>query len=170
MSHIPEDRDGVGLALDANLSDNLLMGYEADPAFSGRALLSTSVIENHSQRLLEAYSVKARAGSDAAGSLSGGNRQKLVLGREIGHEAPLLIANQPTRGVDIGATEQIYQQLLAYRDRGNGVLLVSTDLTEIMALSDRIVVLFEGRIAGEVTGAAATEESLGLLMTGGGPN
>ena len=169
MSHVPEDRDGVGLALEANLSDNLLMGFEAQSTFSNRGILSSAAVSDHATDLLHHHSVKATSIAESAGTLSGGNRQKLVVGRELAHEARLLIADQPTRGVDIGSTEHIYRLLVEYRDRGNAVLLVSTDLTEVLALADRIVVMFEGRIAGELGGETATEESLGMLMTGGGP-
>lgn len=169
MSHVPEDRDGVGLALEASLSDNLLMGFEARSHYSNRGVLSPSAVSDHATELLDRHSVKATSMSEPAAALSGGNRQKLVVGREMAHDARLLIADQPTRGVDIASTEHIYQFLIEYRDRGNAVLLVSTDLTEILALSDRIVVMFEGKVAGEVPGETATEESLGMLMTGGGP-
>ena len=169
QSHIPEDRDGVGLAMDASLSDNLLMGFENQTHFvARRGVLAKDAVSRHASSLLDEFSVKATSSTDAANQLSGGNRQKLVLAREMAHEARLLIAEQPTRGVDIGATEQIYEILVDYRDGGNAILLVSTDLTEILALSDRIVVMFEGAIVGEVSGDAATEESLGLLMAGGG--
>lgn len=167
MSHVPEDRDGAGLALEASLGDNLLMGFEASKPFSDRGILSSARVSRWSEGLLEDHSIKATSVSESARTLSGGNRQKLVLARELAHQAQLLIVNQPTRGVDIGATEQIYELLVEYRDRGNAVLLVSTDLTEILALADRIVVLFEGKVAGEVPGTAATEEALGMLMTGG---
>ncbi len=167
VSHVPEDRDGVGLALEASLGDNLLMGFEASEPFSNGGILSSTSVSKWSEALLEDYSIKATSVSESTDALSGGNRQKLVLARELAHQAPLLIVNQPTRGVDIGATEKIYELLVEYRDRGNAVLLVSTDLTEILTLADRIVVLFEGRVAGELSGAAATEEALGMLMTGG---
>ena len=116
---------------------------------------------------MELFAIKAGTVQSPASSLSGGNRQKLVLAREMAHRARLLIAEQPTRGVDIGATQQIYEWLIEYRDRGHGVLLVSSDLTEILELSDRIVVMFEGEIVGELSGAQATEESVGWLMGGG---
>ncbi len=169
MSHIPEDRDGDGLALEASVADNLLMGYENRPPFARRGILSKTACRDHTERLLRGFAVKVPASEATAAQLSGGNRQKLVVGRELTHRAKVLIAEQPTRGVDIGATEQIYQLLIEYRDAGNAILLVSTDLTEILALADRIVVMFEGRIVGEVPAPEATEEGLGLLMAGGGP-
>jgi simple sugar transport system ATP-binding protein len=167
QSHIPEERDEIGLALDASLTDNLLMGFENQSSYVRRGVLDTTTVRRHAESLLDEFSVKARSAVETAGTLSGGNRQKLVLAREMAHQARLLIAEQPTRGVDIGATEQIYELLVEYRDRGNAILLVSTDLTEILSLSDRIVVMFEGEIAGELSGVAATEEAVGILMGGG---
>ena len=167
QSHVPEDRDGVGLALDATLTDNLLMGFENQRPLTRRGILDSAAIARRADSLLDLLAVKYSSTKESAGTLSGGNRQKLVLAREMDHRARLLIAEQPTRGVDIGATEQIYELLVQYRDRGNAILLVSTDLTEILALSDRIVVMFEGEVAGELPGAAATEEAVGMLMGGG---
>ena len=167
QSHVPDDRDGVGLALDAALTDNLLMGFENQASYVHRGILNKQAVRQHAAFLLDQFSVKAGSAAESAGTLSGGNRQKLVLAREMAHQARLLIAEQPTRGVDIGATEQIYELLVEYRDQGNAILLVSTDLTEILALSDRIVVMFEGEIVGELPGSSATEEAVGMLMGGG---
>ena len=155
--------------MDATVTENLLMGYEDDPEICRAGVLNRTAVRDHAARLLGSHGVKTSTPLEPARSLSGGNRQKLVIGREMTHAGDLLIAEQPTRGVDIGATEQIYQLLIEYRDRGRGVLLVSTDLTEILALADRILVLYEGRIVGEMPGPEATEEAIGLLMGGGGP-
>lgn len=167
QSHVPEDRDGVGLALEASLTENLLMGFENRPSLTRHGILDSQAIGRRADTLLQQLAVKFSSLEESAGTLSGGNRQKLVLAREMDHRACLLIAEQPTRGVDIGATEQIYELLIEYRDQGNAILLISTDLTEILALSDRIVVMFEGKIAGELVGTAATEEAVGMLMGGG---
>ena len=167
QSHVPEDRDGIGLALEASLTDNLLMGYEDQLSSARLGILDRQGTREHAESLLARNSVKASSAEVAAGTLSGGNRQKLVLSREMLHSSRLLIAEQPTRGVDIGASERVYNLLIEYRDRGNAVLLLSTDLTEILALSDRILVMFEGQIAGELAGDTATEESVGMLMGGG---
>ena len=168
QSHIPQNRDEDGLALEADLVDNLLMGFENQPPFVRRGILSTAEVEHHACSLLEKLSVKASSLDARAAQLSGGNRQKMVLARELGHQAHLLIAEQPTRGVDINSTEEIYELLVRYRDEGNAILLVSTDLTEILTLADRILVMFEGEIIGEVDGASAAEENLGMLMAGEG--
>jgi len=168
QSHVPEDRDGVGLALEAPLTDNLLMGFDNHPSLAHLGILNLGAVRQHAEDLLGQFAVKTHSALESAGTLSGGNRQKLVLARELAHQASLLIAEQPTRGVDIGATEQIYELLVEYRDRGNAILLVSTDLTEILALSDRIVVMFEGELVGELPGPSATEEAVGMLMGGGG--
>ncbi|MEE9473103.1 MAG: ABC transporter ATP-binding protein [Acidimicrobiia bacterium] len=166
QSHVPEDRDGVGLAMAATVADNLLLGFESKPGFSPHGILSTSTVKDHTSELIRDSDIKTDSAQRPVSSLSGGNRQKLVMGRELAHGSSLLIAEQPTRGVDIGATEEIYNRLIGYRDRGKAILLVSTDLTEILALSDRIMVMFEGKIVGEIEGSQATEEQLGLWMAG----
>lgn len=167
LAYIPEDRGRVGLALDAKLDENLLMGYETSSAYNHRGLLNFDAIREFADRLIKQYSIKAANVRDPASNLSGGNLQKTVVARELTHDAPILIAEQPTRGVDIGSIEFIHQQLVEYQQRGHAILLVSAELSEIMALADRILVMYEGRIVGEVSGAEATEHELGLLMTGG---
>jgi len=166
MAYVPEDRSAVGLALDAQVDENLLMGYEEQPELSQRGWLNFGSIERHARCLVERFAIKAPSPREAVANLSGGNRQKTVLARELSHQAALLIAEQPTWGVDVGSIEFIHQRLLDYCQNGHAILLVSADLGEVMALSDRILVMFEGRIAGEVQGADATEHGLGLLMTG----
>lgn len=169
MAYVPEDRSAVGLALGAPVDENLLMGYERQTNMSHRGWLNFDAVRRHAGRLIEQFSIKASSPRAAMGNLSGGNRQKGVLARELSHEAPLLIAEQPTWGVDVGSIEFIHQQLLDYRANGHAILLISADLSEVMALADRILVMFEGRIAGEVRSADATEHGLGLLMTGAYP-
>jgi ABC-type uncharacterized transport system ATPase subunit len=120
----------------------------------------------HAKKLIERFGVKIGSEQLAVGTLSGGNLQKVVVARELSHAAPLLIAEQPTRGVDVGAIEFIHGQLVAERDRGGAVLLVSAELTEILALADRVLVMFDGRILAELPAAEADEETLGLLMAG----
>ena len=119
------------------------------------------------QSLIAKLGIKVASAGDRADSLSGGNRQKLVMGRELSQPSRLLIVEQPTRGVDIAATELIHRELLAYRDSDNAILLVSAELSEILRLSDRILVLFEGRVAGELAAEQASENEVGLLMAGG---
>jgi simple sugar transport system ATP-binding protein len=168
QAYIPEDRHHVGLALGASVADNLLMGLQTRPGLSQRGLLSLSGIQAHAGRLIQQYAVKVTAPGEATANLSGGNLQKVVVAREFSQHGRLLIAEQPTRGVDVGSIEFIHQQLVNYRGEGNAILLVSAELSEIMSLSDRILVMFEGRIVGELAAAAATEAQLGLLMAGGG--
>ncbi len=167
VAYVPEDRAHVGLALDARLSENLLMGYERQPEFSRRGLLDFNAVREHAQQLIAQYGIKTANYLEAAAHLSGGNLQKGVVARELDHRAPLLIAEQPTRGVDVASIEFIHQQLIDYRMRGHAILLVSAELSEILSLSDRILVMYEGRVVGEVASAQATEQGLGLLMTGG---
>jgi simple sugar transport system ATP-binding protein len=166
IAYIPEDRGHVGLALEAPLNENLLMGYQRQPRYSRRGLLNFAAIRQHAQQLIGEYGIKTASFRETTDNLSGGNRQKGVVARELSHRAPLLIAEQPTWGVDVGSIEFIHQQLLAYRQDGHAILLISADLNEVMSLGDRILVMYEGRIVGEVPGATATEHELGLLMTG----
>lgn len=167
LAYVPEDRGRMGLALNAKLDENLLMGYETQPAYNQRGVLKFDAIREFAQGLVKQYSIKAANVREPASNLSGGNLQKTVVARELTHDAPVLIAEQPTRGVDIGSIEFIHQQLVEYQQRGHAILLVSAELSEVMALADRILVMYEGRIVGEVPGSTATEHGLGLLMTGG---
>ncbi|MGW6455203.1 ABC transporter ATP-binding protein [Streptomyces sp. NPDC055078] len=167
MSYVPEDRDAVGSARQASITDNLVMGSQRAPEFATRGWLRRGRIHEHAVRLCGEFRIKTLGPSARAGGLSGGNLQKVILAREISRSNPLLIVEQPTRGVDIGAIEAIHRQLLDYRDQGHGVLLVSAELSEILALSDRVLVMFEGGIAGEVDGGA-DERRIGELMGGYG--
>ena len=159
LAHIPEDRYARGLAREASISDNLLMGRHAE-----HFLLDRPGNAARARELVAEYDVRAGEVAEPAASLSGGNAQKLVIARELAGEPRVVLASQPTRGVDIGASEFVRAQLRAARDRGAAVLLVSADLDELLTLADRIVVLYEGAIAGEGT----NEEELGLLMAGAG--
>jgi ABC-type uncharacterized transport system ATPase subunit len=124
-------------------------------------------VREHARRLINDYDVRVADDDSSVATLSGGNLQKVVVAREMSHEAPLLIAEQPTRGVDVGAIEFIHSRLLAARDHGAGVLLVSAELWELLALADRIVVMFEGLIVAELDATSTDEEELGVYMTGG---
>ncbi len=159
LAHIPEDRYARGLAREASISDNLLMGRHAE-----HFLLDRPGNAARARELVAEYDVRAGEVAEPAASLSGGNAQKLVIARELAGEPRVVLASQPTRGVDIGASEFVREQLRAARDRGAAVLLVSADLDDLLTLADRIVVLYEGAIAGEGT----NEEELGLLMAGAG--
>jgi simple sugar transport system ATP-binding protein len=166
LAYIPEDRALVGSALAGDAVDNLTMGFHRAPPLSRRGLLNLAAMAARARELIARFGVRIASERARASSLSGGNLQKMVVARELAHEAPVLIAEQPTRGVDIGATEFIHRQLVGERDRGRAVLLVSAELSEILALSDRILVMYEGRVLADVPRAEANEERIGLLMAG----
>lgn len=168
LTYIPEDRHEVGTATGGTTAENLLMGYHRQPQF-GRRLLNRTAIAAHARSLVANYRVKVPNIATEVGMLSGGNLQKVILAREIAHDAPLLIAEQPTRGLDIGAIEFIHEQLVAVRDRGGAVLLISAELSEILALAGRILVMYEGRVTAELAVDQANEAKLGLLMAGHPP-
>jgi simple sugar transport system ATP-binding protein len=166
LGHIPEDRHRRGLVLPFTLTENLaLRGYRSAPN-SRYGFLSLRRMVTHATRLLREFDVRGGTPTTAAFALSGGNQQKVVLAREIDGDPRLLIAAQPTRGLDVGAIEFVHRRLVEQRDEGRAVLLVSLELEEILSLSDRILVLYEGRIVAEF-GPTATEEEIGLAMTGG---
>lgn len=166
-SHIPEDRYAFGCAAKADLEETAIMGYEYQSAFSRRGILNKKQNRRFSLELLKKYSVKYDSVRDRAGALSGGNIQKLIVAREIEHQSKLLIAAEPTRGVDIGAQEFIHDRLVEKRNRGDGILLVSSELSEILSLSDRVYVIYDGQIQGEFRREAASAERVGYLMMGG---
>jgi len=169
IAYMPEDRATVGSALAASAADNLAMGFHRGPPLARRGLIDSAAITNRARALIAKFGVKIVSERAPVGSLSGGNLQKVVVARELSHEAPVLIAEQPTRGLDVGATEFIHRQLVAERNDGRAVLLVSAELSEILALSDRILVMYEGRILADVPQERASEETLGLLMAGRAP-
>jgi simple sugar transport system ATP-binding protein len=166
LAYIPEDRATVGTALPASAADNLAMGFHRRPPLSRGGRLDQAAVERWARMLIEKFSIRLQSEKLPVGTLSGGNLQKVVVARELSHEAAVLIAEQPTRGVDVGAIEFIHGQLLAERRRGCAILLISAELSEILALSDRILVMYEGRILAEVPAEKANEETLGLLMAG----
>ncbi len=168
MSHIPEDRHKHGLVLDYSLEDNIVLQRYFEPEFTNKAgFLKRKSIREYANRLIEQYDVRSGQGAiTKARSMSGGNQQKAIIAREIDKNPELLIAVQPTRGLDVGAIEYIHKQLVAQRDAGKGVLLVSLELDEVMNVSDRILVMFEGEIVGEFDPKEVTVEELGLYMAG----
>lgn len=166
LGYIPEDRHARGMVLQMTILENAVLGQQWRLPFSRRGLLDLGAIRRHTQMLIERFSVKAPGVGAPAFALSGGNQQKLVLAREFAAQPTLLIAAYPTRGLDIGATEFVWQQLVAGRDAGMAVLLVSSHLEEILALSDRVGVIYDGRIVKEFAGSEATMSELGLYMTG----
>ena len=166
VSHIPEDRHKMGMVAKMNIRENLtLMSYDQKP-FSKNGVLRWKWIDQHSTALCERYNVKTPNVAEFAGNLSGGNQQKFVVGRELDREPKLLIAVHPSRGLDIGATKYIQSRIVEERDRGAAVLLVSTELDEIMEISDRILVMYEGEVMGIVEQKDATRNGLGLMMAG----
>lgn len=170
MAHIPEDRYAWGSALEATLCDNALIGFEEE--CSKKGFFSMRKVYEHAAGLIEGYNVKAGSIFQKMKELSGGHAQKLIVAREISKNTKLLIACEPTRGIDIGAIEYIHNELIKKRDKGDGILLVSSELSEILSLSDRVYVIFEGKIRGEFSreefmAGAMDDRKLGLVMTGG---
>ena len=167
IAHIPEDRHKRGLLLDSDLEENAILGVHYCPPVTAGGFLNTAVIETRTKEIIENFDVRPPNPMLAAKSLSGGNQQKLIIGREFELNPKLLLVSQPTRGVDIGAIEFIHRKLIALRDAGTAVLLVSAELEEVTALADRLLVIRKGKIAGEVNPAEASSEEIGLLMTSG---
>jgi simple sugar transport system ATP-binding protein len=168
IGHIPQDRQRRGLVLDFSIAENIaLHDFRAPPASRFGWLYPNRLIER-ARRLIGEFDVRGGGPETKAGSLSGGNQQKVILAREIGRDPRVLVAGQPTRGLDVGAIEFVHRRLVEARDEGRGVLLVSLELDEVLSLADRILVIFEGEIVGEYP-PTVTEEELGLAMTGGRP-
>jgi ABC-type uncharacterized transport system ATPase subunit len=167
LGHIPEDRQRRGLVLEFSIAENIALHDFRSPPDSRLGWLFPRRLVERAARLVKEFDVRGGGAQTRAGGLSGGNQQKLVLAREIDRNPRVLIAAQPTRGLDVGAIEFVHRRLVAERDEGRGILLVSLELEEILGLSDRILVIYEGEIVGEF-GPDATEEQLGILMTGGG--
>ncbi|MEW1645830.1 ABC transporter ATP-binding protein [Streptomyces sp. NPDC091219] len=166
LAYVPEDRHAVGTAPAASVADNLAMGHHRT-SLSSRGLLPPAAVRAHAGRLIERFGIKAATPEVPASALSGGNLQKLLIGRELAHEAPLLLVEQPTRGVDIGAIQNIHDQIVAHRNAGRAVLLVSAELSEIRGLADRVLVMYEGRVTAAYPKDEADERTLGLAMAGG---
>ena len=168
LAHVPADRLARGLVGPYSLADNLILGSQRDAPYARRGWLSRPAIRSHAERTLAAYAVRPAAPGAAARTLSGGNQQKLVVARELSRGARVILAAHPTRGVDLGAIEFIHRRLVAERDAGRGVLLVSSDLGELLSLADRLLVLYEGRVVLETAPEATDERTLGLYMSGQG--
>jgi simple sugar transport system ATP-binding protein len=167
ISHIPEDRQKRGLILDFSLAENLILGSHFQSPFSTRFRMNYDVINAYAQELIETFDIRTTGIETQAKYLSGGNQQKVVVAREFSRKPEIIIASQPTRGLDVGAIEYIHQKILEMREEDKAILLVSADLDEIRSLSDRIAVIYEGRIVGERDPQKTNEEELGLLMAGG---
>jgi simple sugar transport system ATP-binding protein len=166
IAHIPEDRHKRGLLLNSDLADNSILGvHYRPPAATAAGFMNTSAIQTRVREIIANFDVRPPNPDLTAKSLSGGNQQKLIIGREFDLNPKLLLVSQPTRGVDIGAIEFIHRKLIALRDAGTAVLLVSAELEEVTALADRLLVIRKGKIVGEVDPKTTSHEDIGLLMT-----
>jgi simple sugar transport system ATP-binding protein len=166
LSYIPEDRHHRGLVLPFTLTENVLLGNVDRPPFSRGGMVDYAKSAEITRGLMEEFDVRAPSPETTAGALSGGNQQKLIVARELHREPSVLLAVQPTRGLDVGAIEFVHKQIVDERDRGRGVLVISFDLDEVLDLSDRVLVLYEGRIVGDFPSGQAERTVLGLLMGG----
>ncbi|MFO7740881.1 MAG: ATP-binding cassette domain-containing protein [Anaerolineae bacterium] len=168
LGYIPEDRLRVATIPDFSVSENVILKDNNRPLLAKRSFLDFDAIEQYSKRLVEEFDVRTPSLETKVRNLSGGNIQKLILAREISRDPAVLVAAQPTRGLDVGATQYVHQRLLDQRERGKGILLISEDLDEILRVADRVAVMYEGRIMDTLPTDQATSEELGLLMAGVG--
>jgi simple sugar transport system ATP-binding protein len=166
MGYIPEDRQRQGLLLDSPLWENRILGHQTQPPNSKGFFLDIGGAKRDTERLVREYDVRTPGIGVTAASLSGGNQQKLIVGREMSHEPTLLVAAHPTRGVDVGAQAAIWEHIRAARGAGLAVLLISADLDELIGLSDALRVIYRGRLVADVDPATVTPEELGSAMTG----
>ena len=166
LAHVPEDRQRMGLVTDFKAYENLIFGYHDQEPYSKSSILKDNDILSYSQKVMEEYDVRPRSPQLITSNFSGGNQQKIILSRELNENPKILLVGQPTRGVDIGAIEFIHQRLIDMRDKGAAILLVSVELDEVLSLSDRILVMFDGNIVGERINKDVTDRELGLLMAG----
>ena len=167
MSHIPEDRHKHGLVLDYSLEDNIVLQRYFEGDFTKHGFLRRKSIRSYAERLIKQYDIRSGQGAvTVSRSMSGGNQQKAIVAREIDRDPKLLVAVQPTRGLDVGAIEYIHRQIVAQRDAGKAVLLVSLEMDEVLDVSDRILVMYEGEIVGELDPKKTTPEEMGLYMAG----
>jgi simple sugar transport system ATP-binding protein len=166
MAHIPEDRQRHGLVLPFPIADNLILCTYYLPPFGIHGVIQNQAVDENARKLVQAFDVRTPSPYVAASKLSGGNQQKVIVARELSRSVYLLIANQPTRGLDVGSIEYIHRQIVDMRDRGVAVLLVSAELDEIMSLADRIAVIYRGQIVATVDADQVTKAELGLLMAG----
>lgn len=167
VGHVPEDRHKRGLVLKYSLAENSILGVHYKEPFAKKSIINYDKVKGYARKLIEEFDVRTPNEDVSAASLSGGNQQKMIVAREISKDPDLIIVSQPTRGLDVGAIEYIHKRLVEERDKGRAVLLVSLELDEVMGLSDRIAVMYDGNIVGTVDAADATEQKLGVLMAGG---
>ena len=170
LAHVPEDRHEMGAVLPLMIAENLVLQSYRDPAFSRLGFLRKGAITSHCRAVAERFSIGPADIDDRMTHLSGGNQQKVVIARELLRDPVLLLLNQPTRGIDIGTTQFVHRQILAEREAGKAILLISSDLDELFSLADRILVIYEGRIVGEVPPDSDLLEEIGLMMAGRGAN
>jgi len=166
LSHVPSDRYRTALLRDFSLAENMVLQTIDQQPFTRRGLLREAAIRTNARELVETFDIRTAAVDVKMSNLSGGNAQKAVMARELSHQPRVLLAAQPTRGIDVGAIEFLHQELVRQRDLGMAILLISTELEEILSLSDRIFVLYEGQVVGERSGEAADVHELGLMMAG----
>lgn len=167
MSHIPEDRHKYGLILDYSLENNIVLERYWEPEFQNKGFVNRGAVRRYAEKIIDQYDVRSGQGPvTIARSMSGGNQQKAIVGRELDKEHKLLVAVQPTRGLDVGAIEYIHKQIIETRDEGKAVLLISLELDEVMNVSDRILVMYEGEIVGELDPKKTNVQELGLYMSG----
>jgi len=166
VAHIPEDRQESGLILDFTVTENMVLGCYYDEPYSEGILMDWAAATGASQRLVDEYDVKTNRVDVPVSTLSGGNQQKVIVAREFDRDVKLVVASQPTRGVDVGSIEYIHSRIVEQRDQGAAVLIVSSELDEVMSISDRILVMFRGRIVGEFDPASASSTEIGLAMLG----
>lgn len=170
MGYVPSDRHRFGLVLPFSVADNIAIGYHLTPPNAKAVNMNHKYIDAYAQDQVEAYDIRTPGTNVAVSTLSGGNQQKVILARELGHAPEFLLVSQPTRGLDVGAIEYIHSEILKMRDKNVAILLISLELEEIFALSDRILVLYEGQITKEFVSDDTNEIEVGLYMTGGGGN
>jgi ABC-type uncharacterized transport system ATPase subunit len=168
VGHVPEDRQRFGLVLPYPITDNMVLCTYYQPPFARRGVMDHNAIDKNARKLVREFDVRTPSPYVPAAKLSGGNQQKVIIARELSRSVQLLIANQPTRGLDVGSIEYIHKTIVRLRDEGGGVLLISAELDEIMSLADRIAVMYHGQIIDVLPADEATREGLGLLMAGVG--
>ena len=166
IAHVPEDRQRSGMIAEFSVAENCILDSYYEPRFSSGVVMRWPYVHAEATKTVHDFDVRTESIFSLADHLSGGNQQKLVVGRELSREIKLMIASQPTRGVDVGSIEYIHKRIMEARDAGVGILIVSTELDEILALSDRILVMFRGRIAGEFAAGRASIREIGLAMAG----
>jgi general nucleoside transport system ATP-binding protein len=165
IAHVPEDRQKDALVLPMAVADNLVLDMYGDPPYAGRASRHLGAVKENAERRIQQFDIRASSVDEPVSSLSGGNQQKVVVAREIGRPVKLLVASQPTRGLDVGSIEYVHKQIVAERDQGTAVLIVSSELDEVLALGDRIAVMYRGRIMGVVDPSVGRNQ-IGLMMAG----